>query len=440
MTSNPHRYALLIGVNHYDVPGNNLHAPVNDVRTWHSRLRSLGFHEDAVWVRTSPVADVGASARRGPATTAGVAEAVAQLLAAVADQPAAEVVLFFCGHANLRMKSWTSLDLQDVDPAIPSETGDPVVVHGRLHLGHFRQEVRKHATFLALVDGCRGLAPGIERDGVPLQDIFEADDGQLLVTATRLDEASYERQFQGVWRGLFTWSLSAVLDQWQAAGGYIPVTFPVVVERAATLIAAVSPPDEVQTPAVFASAKAKAMAAFHPLDGALVPVRAEPDPAPGHEWGAGMTGIIGTNVGWFQVGLNPTVLTLTFTSVNAPASPANLVFDGAIGRSILIVGAQSVFKTAGATTTNWAQVTLPLTSNNGNTYAATTPNLYLNISNTPDNSTAVWTWYQYAPANTPPGPLSGNLTFVATKTTPFPLNPPPAGMVLYVIQDTLTRQ
>lgn len=333
------RFAVLIGVNTYAAAGqgpftgDDLEAPRNDVVTWSRRLTQLGWAATNVRALTSPALPGGAEA-----TTREVAAALAWLveqLAAAGD--GATGVVFFCGHGNLRARAWASLYLADYVPGTPLAP-QGLASNGVFHLGQLRMAVEAqapNATLIALVDGCREQPSGDDLRTGPVEGLERAFSrgNQVLVTAAAIGESSYERCFQGVWRGQFTWALDTVIDQWAVAGDpdalYVAATFGGLLARASALIAAVSAADEPQTPGLFGGARALATAAFHPVGESLGQIQDSPNDAPGHEWGAGTVGVIenppGTGIGTFSVSQNGATLTTDFAGT-FPASGTLLKF------------------------------------------------------------------------------------------------------------------
>lgn len=388
------RFAVLIGVNTYAAAGqgtftgNDLQAPRNDVATWQRRLAQLGWPDANVRVLTSPALPGGAEA-----TTDEVAAATGWLvdqLAAAGD--GATGVVFFCGHGNLRARAWASLYLADYVPGAPLEP-QGIASNGVFHLGQLRMAVEARApqaTLIALIDGCREQASGALRTG-PVEGLEHAfaRGNQVLVTAAAIGESSYERCFQGVWRGQFTWALDTVIDQWAVAGDpdarYVAGTFGSLVARASALIGAVSASDEPQTPGLFGGERALATAAFHPVGASLGQIQGSPNEAPGHEWEAGTVGVIynppTTGIGTFSVSQDGTTLTTAF----AGAFPAS----GTLLKFVVNGGGApaSLPNSYSAPTRHWEQVSgLP-----GNTMLLTSDGMkgLVNISNSPRK----WTWY-----------------------------------------------
>jgi hypothetical protein len=321
----PHRFAVLIGVDQYD-GGAPLRAPTHDVADWYRLLRRLDLRDGHIRVLSSPTLtaiELGSAALScAPATTAEVQAALTWLadsLAAAGED--ALGVVFFAGHGDLRARAGSALYLQDYAGAPPdaARADAPFARGGALDLEVLRRRIdaaAPQASLLAIVDACRPAAgAGALAGPIAGVDAAWSEGRHVLITAADRGQDSYERCLDGRWRGQLTWAATTLIDQWSTAcapgsGRYPDLSPRVLVERAGALIAAISPPDQPQTPRVHAS-PARTEASLMSGLGAPPPAPA-PMGAPGHEWGPNTTGIVkagnGSTIGAFQVnaaGANP---------------------------------------------------------------------------------------------------------------------------------------
>lgn len=336
----PHRFAVLIGVNHYDNAGQGvgapLRAPANDAADWYSLLRRLNMRDGHVRLLSSPALSPGelnsAAVSCQGATTETVNQALDWLvsqLAGAGDQALGFV--FFAGHGDLVARAGSALYLSDYDSGAPQAPGHAFATAGALDLEALRLAVETKApaaTLVAVVDACRPTAgPGTLTGPVEGIDRTWQQGRHILVTAAARGQDSYERCFDGRWRGQLSWACRTVIDQWatdteSGAGAYVALPFDELVRRANLLIEGVSGSRQPQTVEVIASAEGagtSVLATFGEGDAS-----AEPMDAPGHEWDPGTTGVSGTisdangTVGYFKVTPNPNSKLIVWS--NAPLS------------------------------------------------------------------------------------------------------------------------
>jgi len=211
------RFALLIGVNEYRdarLPG--LRGPRNDVAGWFKLLRRLGVPAANIQILTSPALtqdELGDDeAVCGEATSASVSAAVAAFGAALATRKKDAVgFTFYSGHGSL-IGSDPSVCLADSDGAPPTDGGTDPVRGGFLFQAASQEALAKAApgaSITCIWDTCR-----CEPDPEAAAMMLMVPPRIFSVPTALGGQDAYERCFDGMWRGQFSWAALTLLDQW----------------------------------------------------------------------------------------------------------------------------------------------------------------------------------------------------------------------------------
>lgn len=224
--------ALFVGVNDYRAfdesmghraGTSDLHGSLNDARAFWRVCRELGIPPENLLILTSPPldpAELGAPASSvGEATEAAIVAGVAWLAAQLGGEGRPPGLLTYSGHGDFVEGVGLVLCPSDVvganlTHAIPFAKLQRLLADGRatanltvvLDCCHSGGSAADPARRRLSLTG-RPLPSGLARDAVRLSD--------RELCACKVGESSWQARFSGVFRGAFSWALSAVLEQWK---------------------------------------------------------------------------------------------------------------------------------------------------------------------------------------------------------------------------------
>lgn len=262
-------YALLIGVDDYstfdrsrgqEAGTSDLLGSRNDVRNFWKLCRLLGMKAENIRVLTSPPIPCeeleGASpASVGPATAAAIVAEV-EWLATMLAQPARPTGLMtYSGHGDLTATQGLVL--------CPSDLGyrSEAALENAVSFGALNAVLDRHGAgdrLTVVLDTCHSggaVAEGERavRIGRPLSLLQRAADdaasaapveeinARVLAAAGR-DQVAYQSLFDGAYRGVFSWAVSAAMAQWKVSpeggGARLDVSYGKLVETTQRLVAA----------------------------------------------------------------------------------------------------------------------------------------------------------------------------------------------------------
>lgn len=250
----PRHLAVLIGISeytHYEIatgrpPGAlRLRGAVHDACGYARMLRRLGVTSadtrllvspaptpEMFGVDTLPIAE---------ATRAAIEAAFSWLGQELAADPDAIGIVSFSGHGDLSAEGDYTLYPMDITPG-----------QAGLSLRALAAALPEDGRCVLLLDTCRtGARLDGERSDVPdLATIFRPSNTIMMLSATP-GQRAMERCFDGRWQGVWSWSVQRVVEQWQATAEGFGLSYRVLHERAAQIVAALSA-HGAQTPALLA--------------------------------------------------------------------------------------------------------------------------------------------------------------------------------------------
>jgi hypothetical protein len=242
-------YALLIGVDDYStydtsrseaVGTSDLKGSRNDAKTFWRLCRLIGIQPAHIRVLTSPPVDLGdlpgaTPENVGPATEAKILEMTGWLADRLGQPSKPTGILTWSGHGDWLAGKGLVLCPSDVTWA-PDESGKPGLAH-TVSFGQLNKRLAPHAENLTVVlDTCHsgtanggnaaktGKPLGLTRRPIrsmpglwPTGSVPELQElvGRVLAASNR-NQVAYQSMFDGQYRGVFSWALSAAIEQWRA--------------------------------------------------------------------------------------------------------------------------------------------------------------------------------------------------------------------------------
>lgn len=274
--------ALFIGVNDYGTfdesqgnpPGtSDLHGSRNDARAFWQVCRELGIPPENMRILTSPAldpADLGATADQvGAATEAAILDAVEWLGEALGGGGRPPGLLTYSGHGDFidgegLVLCPSDVTGSDLEHAIPYRKIEQIVARHRAA-----------ANLTVVLDCCHGgatVSVGPARQtgsltGRPLPEGFARRPvriGDRELAACEPSGTSWQARFSGVFRGAFSWALTAILEQWkpriEGTSVELDLSYGNLLVRARRLLASLS---FEQTPVLRGSSAVARTAFFH---------------------------------------------------------------------------------------------------------------------------------------------------------------------------------
>jgi hypothetical protein len=293
-------YALLIGVDDYStfdisrglpVGTHDLHGSRNDVRTFWRLCRLIGIKPANIRVLTSPPFSAGelegaSSENVAPATEAEILAKTAWLAEKLAQAGKPTGVLTYSGHGDWLAGKGLVLCPSDVTAGAAGEADFAHAVSFRAlnallaahaeNLTVVLDTCHSGTTMLAERQGGRGKVakplaltrrrladlPGVRETGHAPE--LEELAGRVLAAARR-DQIAYQSLFDGYHRGVFSWAISAAIEQWRATQEdsthvCVGLSYAKLVETAERLLSALS---FEQKPQLFGPPGVEALAVLH---------------------------------------------------------------------------------------------------------------------------------------------------------------------------------
>lgn len=262
-SSNPHAYALLVGVGDYldfDPTGaSDLEGPVNDVRAWYETVRQAGVPAANVRICVAPGLSSGALGDgRGVtvtgATCAEIRAGLEWLVAALDGSAGSKALLTWSSHGTLSAEGAEVLCPSDVH-------ADGKTLHNGISLREIgevldaRRAGSRITTFIdachtatGFVDGmgCRGLSWTGATARAPADAAGHRALGDLVLTSSEPGRPSHELPSVGGPVGAFSWAANAALRRWGLAAGVDGATaglsFADLAKRTGAMLAALDVP------------------------------------------------------------------------------------------------------------------------------------------------------------------------------------------------------
>jgi len=274
---NPHRYALIIGVNHYpDFPGEDLQGCVFDANAWYSLALQLGTPAENIVVLTAsddplPTALLRAyeapkSIKLGGANKASIVRELKAIINTVRGDSEAEGLIFYAGHGA---HDATSLLLCPSDVQQAGEGYDNAISFAEI-LEYIGPGEQKGLTFV--LDACYAGGAATSTGGAPtpssrsltrnppaasFSKTYAAQHGALssqvvILAASEADQEAYEYCLQTnldhdrVVHGVLTTAVSELMRRWyppqDAATMSVeyPISYATLVERSVRLASALA--------------------------------------------------------------------------------------------------------------------------------------------------------------------------------------------------------
>jgi hypothetical protein len=278
-------YAVLIGIDDYSAYDksralpkgtSNLAGSLNDVKVWWRQCRLMGLSPAHIRVLTSPAIepkdlDGARSENLGPATEAEIKKTLGWLAQKLAQPSRPTGLLTYSGHGDWLEGKGSVLCPSDV-AFVEGKDGAFDLAHA-ISYADVNAIMEPHSDNLTVVldcchtggarDGDAGVALGATNTGRPLSLTWRpapkattapAHATQLagrVLSASQRSQIAYQSKFDGMDRGVFSWSLTSAMEQWRAVkagrGVCLDVSYGKLVETSKRLMDALWFP---QTPAL----------------------------------------------------------------------------------------------------------------------------------------------------------------------------------------------
>ncbi|HNH50017.1 MAG TPA: caspase family protein, partial [Myxococcota bacterium] len=309
------RFALLVGVNEYRAFDQatktamgmyDLRAPRNDVIAWFKFLRRMDVPAANIRVLTTPALtpeelDTDDEVICGEATTANMQDA-AKWYIDVSDRhgPRGYGFVFLAGHGDFSSTMGYALFLADYKGTpVGNILKDTATEAGVAQLMWLLGLYGRRSPTTVVADVCRRSSvvipattanPPIDVDSVSTSDLVQ------VIEATGPGMASYERCFEGTWRGQFTWAAMSILRNWPTRRlsdrtPYVAIPAALLQQKIQTLLSVFNNPTQSQTPTLYQTMEAPKGSIPGPFMLPGVPARVYEFASDGlgHEFPAGAT-------------------------------------------------------------------------------------------------------------------------------------------------------